>query len=109
IDLALQDPRVFQKLKNMMSSNAMGEGYPIFISSCLGENDLQDFIDKNFSNLGIKKISAEFFSSYSSENKQVPGLQFDLNDFLKDKRILLFGPNDYAPVDITGYHEYKKF
>lgn len=109
IDLALLDPRIFQKLKKVMNSNAMSEGHPIFISSCLGENDLQNFIDKNFSNLGIKKISAEFFSTYSSDNKFVPGLQFDLNDFLKNKLILLFGPNEYPPVDITGYNEYKKF
>lgn len=109
IDLALNDARAFEELKKVMRSNAMGQGYPIFVSSCLGESDLQTFIDRNFSNLGIKKISAEFFAPYNLENKKTAGLGLNLQAFLKEKIIILYGPNSYPPVDLTGFNEYKKF
>lgn len=108
IDLYLADQERINRLKRLMQTNSMGEGFPVFISSCLGDTELQAFIDKNFSNSGVKKISAEFFTPYDRNLRLGNGFSFDLKEFFGEKTVILFGPEAAAPRDIIGFKQYKK-
>lgn len=110
LDSILNSEEKIKSLIHSLENSKMGDGYPVFLSSCLNDRELQLVVDKYFSKISSKKFSIEMFSPYNEDGSELlPGIFIYLNKLLPEKEIILYGPYDEAPMPIKGFKEYIKY
>jgi hypothetical protein len=103
IDPYLKDQK---KLTSIINRNDVQNGFPILLSNCLSSHEVEDLIKKlKLDEVGAKVLSAEMFSHFDSQLKKQPFFSLDLNQLLKGKKIILYGPRN--PTEITGDFKFK--
>ena len=103
IDPYLSDQK---KLRSIINRNDVQNGFPILLSNCLSSHEVEGLVKKlKLEDLGVKILSAEMFSHFDSELKKQPFFSLDLNQMLKEKNIIFYGPR--KPNEITGDFQFK--
>lgn len=109
IDGALGSEEKMKRFKKLMSSKEMDLGHPVFISLCLGDRALKEFISKN----GIqsaKAIPFEMFSIYNQKNAILQKMFLSLDPLFKKKQELHFyTPEEEVPEEITGKFKIHRY
>ncbi len=110
VDDAVNDKGVLAKLKKLMSSEAMDQGFPVFISSCLSLMELEKFVLELGFPETSKMITAEVFTPFTTEFFLSTRTSVDVDRFFKDtQRLNLFTNREVIPKEIKGHFRYKKF
>lgn len=96
IDQALKSAEAKKRLKNVMSTPKMGQGYPIFVSLCHSEEAITRWLEEEkLDELGIRIVGAEMFSPFNEQGAALFTFDLDLLQlFPKDKQLVLFVPKE---------------
>ena len=107
VDETIADSAREQKLKNFLNSSVHDEGVPVLVSACLTKSDLE----KRFSDINVKSISAELFSIYDAKGQKKPNLHVNLDVFFKpEQKLYFYGQSIKGPVqDITGSYKIMNY
>lgn len=107
LDEALNNPLKMSKLKQFLTSGTQNSGVPVIISTCLGFRELE----KMFPEMGIKFISAEFFSIYQKDLGRQAHFLFDLSAlFKKEQKIYFYQTEKNNRIDfLVGPYEILKY
>ena len=111
VNLVWIDQYKVSRLKKLMKSNAMRNGHPVFVSLCLSQEKMVEFIQENgFSNKDIRTMSFEIFSPYSN-NILMPGkISLDFSKlFSKKQRLYFYSSKGYLPPEFIGKFKVRKF
>lgn len=110
IDPILNDNGKIRALRNKLNSSAMESGYPMFMSMCLADYELEAFIEDNkFKDFSVMKISQELFNLYDTDMNKNYSYQIYLDKLLENKEIYLFTPDGKSLSNIHGVKFTKKY
>jgi hypothetical protein len=108
IDDSLGDKKRLKQLKNLMKSNQMSKGHPVFISMCLSSYEVEDFIASNgFSSMGVKGISQSMFTPYDTNFEMNYEYSINVEKIFKDKTLILYSKEEMKSV--KGYDKLIKY
>jgi hypothetical protein len=108
IDDSLEDKKRLKKLKELMLSEQMGKGHPVFISMCLSSYELEEFINSNgFSSMGVKGISQSMFSPFNTDNEMDYEYTLNVKKVFANKTLILY--SNKAVNSIKGYNKLIKY
>jgi hypothetical protein len=95
IDDYVNGNRKVSDFKKLMSSREMDVGYPVLMSMCLSETEMEDFLRGNgLANRTLKLLPREMFSIYQSDFKKKPYFQLYLKKlFKKEQKIYFYSTN----------------
>lgn len=104
IDPYLSDNKDFL---NLIESNALVLGHPVFISLCLSHQEVVDLIKRNdLQNKDIRILSFEAFSPYDISLNNQKALRLNLNEFFeKNQKLIFYNPKDFTPNEFFGTFE----
>lgn len=110
IDPALNNKVVLNRLKILFQSGVLDSGFPIFVSNCLSQNELLDFVAKEAFNDQNKFISQEMFSFYNEKFELTLGSYLHLNSLFKSgQNLTLYIPKEALNHDFYGNFKTKKY
>lgn len=110
VDDAINDKINISRLKKLMSSEHMEQGFPVLVSSCLTWMEMEKFISKSGLPEGTKIITAEFFSPFGQDFALGIRSGLDLDKLFKENQRLNFYTNrEVIPMEIRGHLRIKKF
>ncbi len=112
LDQTINDQAALKRLKKLMRTDQMGLGHPVFVSLCLDSLALEKYVkDKKLYISNARYFSAELFSPYSSEEKELlTKVSVEFSSFMKKKQELyIFTPNGQVPPEITGNFKIKSY
>ncbi len=100
------------KLQKLLESNKMQEGFPVFVSQCLSDKELYDFLTKetSLSQFSTTYIPREMFSLYTADFKM--GANFSINFkplFKPNQKLYFFSTRDYETKHFINYDVFKKY
>lgn len=105
IDRALNDKNELSRLKKLLKKKVMQKGHPVFVSLCLAQHELEEFVKENgMQDLNARLIPFELFSPYDAENNEL-GINLQLNFdriFRTDQSLHLFIPKVQIPPEFIG-------
>lgn len=93
----------FKKIKKVLEREDVLKGYPILVSMCLSDFELnQKLREFDLDTRGIKILSADMFASYDKDLKRIPEFTLDLKEFFKKKKIIFYKsrkrPNPFGDI-----------
>ena len=109
IDPISSNPKVISQL---LSSNKMNSGHPVFLSMCMTRFEMMNYLRKNnLNSFNIRLISQELFSPFDNENNRIPNLAISLGSlFDKKQKFVIFIPRgNNVPQEILGKYKIQKF
>jgi hypothetical protein len=110
VDDTINDKINISRLKKLMNSEAMEQGMPVLVSSCLTWNELESFLGEVGLPETTKIISAELFSPFAQDFILGIRTSLDFDKLFKDNQKLYFYTNrDGIPTEIRGHLRLKKF
>lgn len=90
-----------QKVDQLLESEAVGKGHPVIVSSCMKARALEVLAEeRGWDRFGVKLISQEMFSPFSTELGLGHDYTLDFSSFLPNKELRLFSP--YIPAHFKG-------
>jgi hypothetical protein len=99
LDEALVGKKEEDRLRNFLTSSVHDNGMPILISSCL----TKDEIEKRFSGLTTKIISAELFSVYDEKGEKKPSMHINVREFFKpEQKVIFYTQGTRKDIDDIG-------
>lgn len=111
IDEYLLDPTKILKLKALTESEEFSQGFPVFVSLCSSQREVEQFISvHHFEELNPKIISSELLSPFDDENKLTYGFALDVSKLFKPQtKIYLYSHQALIPKDLKGQISVKKY
>ncbi len=100
-----------EKLKNLLGQKEMEIGYPVLVSMCLSEKEMDEFLSENaLVGITTKYISRELFSVFQADFKRAPGLTIQLDSlFGNNQKIYFYSLRENKEIAFKGYHFFKKY
>lgn len=107
IDSLLKSEENVKKLKKMMQGNLLTQGQAVFISQCMGKNEMEKFLEgHDLLDAHVRLIPMELFSVYSAEGKRQQQFLIELNQLFDTKQELhLFLMGQTKPKEFIGKFE----
>lgn len=103
VDWYLLERLPMEKLDQLMNSEEMDLGHPVFISLCFEREELQELAQSRFAALPIRLLGYEVLSPYDKNGTLIYERHFDLGAYFHDKEIVLFRPRNHAlPRELRG-------
>ena len=91
IDPYLKDSK---KMKEIFKRKDILSGHPILVSLCLTSYELEALAQKaGLEDLGVRYISADMESTFSSDIIKKPSFSIDFDELLKNKDLYFYGVN----------------
>lgn len=111
IDPLTKSEQGIKKLKELVSSDVMNVGHPVFVSLCMGQHELEHFMtSQNMHYLNIRKISYEFFTLYGIDKVMNSKLGLDFSEiFDETQKLYLYSPLKNVPIEFEGKYNVKNF
>jgi hypothetical protein len=110
VDPALNNADIFFRLKKLLKSKTVDDGFPIFVSTCLIVSELEEFVAKNgWGNLGAKSLGQSMFSPFSKKLEKRPFFALNLSELMPNKKIKLFMPKEFQPKAFMGKYKLRKY
>ena len=111
IDPALNDKEIYLRLKKFVQSRAFDSAHPVFVSSCLGQKEIEKFTEEmGLGNMDIRFLSNEILSIFDENNKRKYQFGLDLNKFFNtDQRVIFWSPYQERSRAFTGKLIYQKY
>ncbi len=104
IDEFNRSPEDLTELQKLLDDKDFVTGYPVFVSHCLSQKEMEGFIEaNNLENRNIFLISAEFFNPYAEDLSFRPGFYLNFNKLFKpQQRLFFYTKRDYLPEEFQG-------
>jgi hypothetical protein len=104
IDSALGSANEKAKIDRLVKSPLMEKGFPIFLSTCLTETQIEQLVQKHEWVLpGYKTLGAESFAVYNTLYQKTPYFGLNFSKLLGvGKWIYLFAPTPIVPKQFQG-------
>ncbi|MBL7666257.1 MAG: hypothetical protein JNM93_14065 [Bacteriovoracaceae bacterium] len=111
VDDFVTEVRPLAELQKLMSSKAMEEGHPVFVSLCLAQTELDSYINKfGFNNSSVIGLSREMFTPYDATFKRLPKMSLSFGQvFNADQVLYFYSPRTYLPSEFTGKFQVVNF
>ena len=110
IDSLLNDEKGLARFRVLKNQQAFSQGYPVFISDCLGHEELNKFLDDNgWEGMTRYVLGAEAFSYFKDDFTPYYQTKLSLTSYFKERKIVLYGTNIddlEAFPDITARREF---
>lgn len=111
VDLALNDKMIYERLKKLVHSPTFEMGHPVFISSCLSQNQLEKIGQElGVGSADIRYISYEMMSMFDIKNRKIFQFGLDLSQFFnKDQKVILWTPYSDTNKAFVGSTQNQKY
>lgn len=94
IDPLLSDPEALLRFRQLQDQDEFGQGYPVFVSDCLGHASLNKYLDENgWSGMSRYILGAEAFSYFKRDFSPLYRTGLFLSEYFNDRKIVLYGPS----------------
>jgi len=110
LDSALESKKELRKVQALVKSQKFSKGHPVFVSLCLSQVELKNFVRKNGLHLdGAKFLTYEMLNPYNKDSILEPVPMVEINRiFSKKQRINFFLPKE-QPSEFKGKFNIHKF
>lgn len=100
-----------KNLLELMSSNSMNNGHPVFVSLCLNQNELVEFIEKSgYSGKDIRALSFEIFSPFNKRLESSGKISLDFSGlFTRKQKLYFYTPKGILPPEFIGKFRVRRF
>jgi len=111
VNLVWIDNVKLKRLKKLMSSNAMKNGHPVFVSLCKNQKELVAFIEKNsFAGKDIRTLSFEIFSPYDKGVKTSGKTSLNFSGlFSRKQKLYFYTPRGTLPPEFIGKFKVRSY
>ncbi len=111
IDDFINSNRSVEELKSFLRRDEVGMGFPVFVSLCLSEKELEGYVSDN--ELGFvqgKTIPRDMFTLYSGNYKRESAFSLDFKKIFKsNSQIYFYSPRKYKTNNFLNYDYFKTF
>ena len=109
IDPFVSGRKKIQDLKNLFENKSFNQGFPVFVSQCLGYYEMENFIKKNSFSSSVRLVSSEFITPYDLDFKLSNSMQIHFNAIFNEKKNILFYTPEILPSVFKGKFKVVKF
>ena len=104
VDFILSPADKIKKIQELMKSELMLKGHPVFISLCMNHFEFVEFLEKNdIHDQNIRIIPAEMFSIFDKDNQRWPIFSLDFTTFFgEEKELHMFISGQKMPKEFVG-------
>ena len=111
IDMLKGDLKKIQDLKKLMNSDSMNSGHPVFVSLCMSDDEIENFIEINgFSDMSIRIIPQEMFSIFDENGNMLTHYYLNFNKlFKKEQELYFYLPIKKLPIEFKGNFKIQNY
>ena len=108
IDSLLNDEQGLARFRTLKNNQSFSQGYPVFISDCLGHSEVNAFLDNNgWSGMTRYVLGAEAFNYFDENFASFFQPKLCLTQFFKDRKVVLYSSN-ISDLDVFTDVQFKR-